>query len=244
LEVEETLWTVFGPPGAGRGEPVDTSAMTAAGQELQRLEANKSILGLAAHVASEQMPEEMNRWQSLWKGRFLAARARVARLTLTSGQGAGRRDLETWAREENEISTRPGIMATTPAILAAPAFEPLQLIAAKVATDPNSVGCKFVGSAPALTLRYPQVAHDDLGWRILASIVLSTLAMVLIWRRPAVAAVRLSSPRLLALISIWWWLWLAPSVFGFAILLVTLMVGLFSRLRSAGLSRPTTLPTG
>ena len=244
LEVEETLWTVFGPPGAGRGEPLDTSAMTAAGQELQRLEASKSILGLAAHVASEQMPEEMNRWQSLWKGRFLAARARVGRLTLTSGQGAGRRDLETWAREENEIATRPGIMATTPAILGAPAFEPLQLIAANVATDPNSVGCMFVGSAPTLTLRYPQVSDGDLGWRILASIVLSSLALVLVWRRPAVAAVRLSSPRLLALIGICWWLWLAPSVVGFAILLVTLTVGLFGRLRSAGPARLTTLPTG
>ena len=148
LEVEETLWTVYGPAGAGRGDPVDASPMTAAGQELERLEATKSVLGLAAHVASEQMPEEMNRWRSLWKGRFLAARARVGRLALTSSQAAGRRDLETWTREEAEIAARLEIVATAPAVPGAPAFEPLQLLAANVATDPNAVGCKFVGSAP------------------------------------------------------------------------------------------------
>jgi hypothetical protein len=243
LEVEETLWTVYGPTGAGRGDPVDASPLTAAGQELERLEAAKSVLGLAAHVASEQMPEEMNRWKSLWKGRFLAARARVGRLTLTGSQAAGRRDLETWTREETAIATRLEIPATAPAVPGAPAFEPLQLLAADVATDPSFVGCKFAGSVPALTVRYPQVSRGDLGWRILASILLSSLALLLVWRRPALAAIRLSSPWLLALIGVCWWLWLAPSAVGFAILLGTLMVGLASRLRSAGPAR-LTLPTG
>jgi hypothetical protein len=244
LEVEETLWSVYGPASAGRGDPIDAVPMTATAEELERLEATKSILALAAHVASEQMPEEMDRWNSLWRGRFLAARGRFSRLALTSNQAAGRRDLERWTREEAEIAARPGIAPIAAAVPSAPAFEPLQLVVANVATDPSFVGCKFVGSAPALTVRYTQVSRGDLGWRILASVLLSSLAVWLVWKRPAIATGRTSSPRMLALLGLCWWLWLAPSAIGFAILLAMLMVGLARRLRSAGPVGLATLPTG
>jgi hypothetical protein len=165
-------------------------------------------------------------------------------LALTSNQAAGRRDLENWTRDETEIAGRVGIGATAPASPGTPAFEPFQLLAANLALDPSAVGCKFVGSAPALTLRYPQDSRGDLGWRVLASILLSSVAIVLVWKRPRGFAIRLSSPRMLALVGACWWLWLAPSVVGFVVLSGTLMFVLAGRLRSEAPARFTTLPTG
>ncbi|HTU25170.1 MAG TPA: hypothetical protein VMF30_07220 [Pirellulales bacterium] len=243
LEVEKTLWTVYGPSAAGRGTPLDVAPLSATGQELERLEATKSVLGLAAHVASEQLPEEMQHWYSLWKGRMLAAHARVGRLTLTSNQAAARQDLDAWNRGEAEV-VRLGIATTTPTAAKAPIFEPLTLLAANVATDPNVVSCKFAGGAPALVVNYPHAAHGDLGWRVLTALLLCGLAALLAWKRPPSPAIRLTATRLVAILAICWWLWLDPSGLGFALLIIAIAAGLIRRLRSVGSGRLTTMPTG
>ena len=89
MEVDETLWTIYGPPAAGLGQPVDSPASAATHLELARLEATKSVLGMAEHVASEQIPEEMVRWQALWKERL--AGGSWARATPTIDEPSNRR---------------------------------------------------------------------------------------------------------------------------------------------------------
>jgi hypothetical protein len=244
LQVDETLWTIYGPPGAAPGELVDADPATAARLELARLEATKSVLGLADHVASEQMPEEMDHWRALWKARFLAARGRVQRLMLSSNQVADRQELEAWMRDEVEIGTRLEIASVATPVKSRPEFEPLELLAAGVATDPSVVSCRFTGSAPAVIVRYAQPSPSDFGWRLTGSLLLCGMGLALLWKRPLDVEIWLSAARLLALVGAGWWLWLTPSFVGFAILLATLAGLLITRLRSARPNRATTLPTG
>ncbi len=58
VEVDRTLWTVYGPPSAGPALLEPTGNLTPVRQELSRLEAAESILDLASRVASEQAPRK------------------------------------------------------------------------------------------------------------------------------------------------------------------------------------------
>ncbi len=152
MEVDQTLWTIYGPPAAGLGQPVDSPPASATHLELARLEATKSVLGMAEHVASEQIPEEMVRWQALWKDRLRAARLRVQHLRLTSNRTGDRRDLETWNAEESEITARPGIGSSSPNAASTPTFEPLELLTADV-SDGHSLVCgQPAGDSRAMTV--------------------------------------------------------------------------------------------
>ena len=82
-------------------------------------------------------------------------------------------------------------------------------------------------------MSYPQASHGDFGWRLATSLLLGGLAGVLVWRPPLGRTIQLSPARLIALIGACWWLWLAPGVVGFAILVATLVLTLAGRLRSA-----------
>jgi hypothetical protein len=244
LEVDQTLWTIYGPESAGPGKVFNSPLATGTGLELARLEATRSVLALAAHVASEQIPEEMNHWEAPWKERLLAARERISRLRLTDNDVTDRRDLESWTQKESEIAATLGIAGTAPPILGGPAFEPLDLLSAEVAGGRSMTVCQFIGSAPAVTLVYPQTKRGEIYWRLAAAIVLLIVAAWLIWKRPIGLAIRLSPALLLVVIGACWWIWLAPSVVGMGILLATIALRLFSRLRVAPSSELTTLPTG
>jgi hypothetical protein len=244
VEVDRTLWTVYGPPSAGPASLLEpTSILTPVRQELSRLEATESILDQASRVAGEQAIEEIRRWYAPWNARFVAARDRIHELTrLANPPSAARdRELEALNRQEMSIAERLGIGAGLPEDASVP-FESARLFDAVSTRGQEPVRCLTAGNARALTLRYPRSIGSHFGWRLLAALLAATFA-VTIGRTQRSWTITLSPWTLAFCLSLFAWLCLAASGLGFLVLLLTTTAALLRRWRMAMPERRSTLAT-
>ena len=224
VEVDRTLWTVYGPPSAGPATLLEpTSGLTPVRQELSRLEATESILGQALNVASEQAPEEIRRWYAPWNARFVTARNRVQELARQANRPSAARDqqLESLNRQEMSIAERLGIGSGSPEE-ASQSFDAARIFDAVSDRGQEPARCLSAGDAPALTLRYPRSPGNQFVWRLLAALLVVALATAVsrALRQGSFAL----SPRVVALLlSLFTWLCLAPSGLGFIALSLTII---------------------
>ena len=244
VEVDRTLWTVYGPPSAGPAALLEpTSSLNPVRQELSRLEATESILDLASHVASEQAPEEIRRWYAPWNARFAAARNRIQELVRFSNRPSATRDQELDAlnRQEMSIAERLGIGSGSPDETSQ-SVDAVRLFDSISARGSEPVRSLSEGDAPALTLRYPNATSGHYLGRLLVALLAVALAVAL-WRSERSRTVVLS-PRIVAcLLSLFTWLCLAPSGLGFVVLLLSIGAILTHRWRAAMPQRRSTLST-
>src|SRR5262249_5096266 len=83
IGVDQTLWTIYGPPSMGDAEPrQSTWHVHAVQQQLTRLQNVAALVTLPPEVVGEHLPEEIARWYGSWQNRYAAGRAALRRQAL------------------------------------------------------------------------------------------------------------------------------------------------------------------
>ncbi len=219
LDVEETLWTVYGPANS----MADASAMSespvgAARQELSRLSAVADLALLPAEIRGEHLPEEILRWYRPWRQRYATAREGLTQALVAEGRqpDATPEALQAQQLDEQiaEIDERLGSFdASAPQV--APWVTPAQLLSAG---QRNATTLRYANSGSQRAIELPYHRSISGGWfgRIALSMMIVALATagILLLRRRDLP--KLAPGVVVTLVGAIWWLFLAPSVIGFA----------------------------
>ncbi|MBN2473676.1 MAG: hypothetical protein JXB62_03635 [Pirellulales bacterium] len=243
LPAEETLWTVLGP---GQWTPDEVQGIGPASswhQAWARLRNAAAMIESAAAVSAEA-PEETFRWYWRWARRLAAARAELTQRLSEAGNSKRVQDVRLEARvidqRQAQIAEELG-MADAFAQLSGDLIAecPAELWSWSLDCRQVTARYAFPQDVPSLTLTYhPEKAGRLRGGLLAATGLLAAVALALfglrrgVWseafkRWPAAFGVGLGLA---------WWLWLSPSLFGWAIVAASLIASLLSGWRR---SRPT-----
>ncbi len=221
LGVDQTLWTVLGPPQFGSGGPVNSlGPCGAAEQHLVRLKSLTALVQLPAEIIGEHLPEEIVRWYRPWKQRYAALRAALDWRLVAARQNSAQAEE---ALEARKLDNQIGAVDTR---LGLPGPDARRISLADASTDLIAPGRADLlpayyivnGESHDLELAY-RTASDGWGRRLLAGLVVvlvGSIAAVFVRSRPLPTF----APWLvIGGIGLVWWLLLAPSFIGLAVLL-------------------------
>lgn len=228
LPVEETLWTVAGPPSAEASHAEGVQATVPWRHELARLRSAAAMIESASRASSED-PEETLRWYRVWARRLIAARTALKQTS--TGSGPGRRaqlEVRRVDQQQARIAQRLGmgnvlsqLAAETPV-----ADDPDELWQWWLAPRRSLTRYAFSEWTGSLGLRCRPVGGGRPAGRLAAAVLLGlgTVLTVSGLRRGWVAALLRQWPAAAGVVlGLAWWLWLSPSVLGWAIVLTSLV---------------------
>ena len=242
LPVQQTLWSISGPAqlefrsGAGL-EPIGRSQ-----QELFRLRTIATMVERALDVPVDDL-EQRDRWFRAWTRRWSAAQDEVRRqLVLAEAVEAApeaRAELEAIQRRQALVLERLGgeeKWKDAPAG-AAVIEEPAELWLSAL-DRPQAVLRLASGEGPdsiSLLCRQSQPVAPISRLSGVVGVVALTVLGAWAVRRPLVRAVLSRWPHAFGVaIGLAWWLWLAPSIVGWGIVLLSLLAALRSARRPRG----------
>jgi hypothetical protein len=231
IPIDRTLWTYF-PLGKAVSvrEVTATDTVTQLHQDLIRWETGLSMMDLATDVLADTSPDELMYWYVSWTRGQAAVRRRIANATGVLGK-TNRRATELekrWEGKRRAWATRLGA-AGKPAPMddgAAAAVEAVDVLTTITATPVVTTHLSSTQQTAQLPVASPHVGWGDLLLRILATVclLLAMAALFVVNRRQPIGDLFLSYPRLVGVLAgLAWWLWLTPSVFGWIIVLASLV---------------------
>ncbi len=238
IPVTRGLWTVSGPAGyrpiqASRGDQI--GVVSAAGQ---RVESMGRLLSRAADIDQRQSAEEIQRWYWPWARRFLASERALVHAIAAAGRETISREVQTTATtahdEQLRLARRLGVMAqyaklrgeTSTVSQLGNLYRDLHRGTASRWSEPGTAW------QPVVEVDYAEPDRGDWLWRWLVVLGLATSLGIAVrgchlatmgewlWRWPHL---------MVAIVGLVWWLWLAPSVVGLALM----FVGLYLAVRRA-----------
>ncbi|HEV2971624.1 MAG TPA: hypothetical protein VGY55_16730 [Pirellulales bacterium] len=230
--VDQTLWTLAGSPGAVAKEGQRrVKSVSPLEWEIIQLEAASSLLDSAASVLSDETVQPIAEIFAPWARRYLAARAAVererARNTAAMADPAANAVLHSVDEAEAKLARKLGTQ---------PLFDDRsgkQRVADeatdiwKVVEDEDLGAAMFsvTGSDGLLVVTYSAESVDGLATRLLIALVGAIAVAAAFWLvgRPGFREALVRWPYWIAgLGGVLWWLWLAPSVVGIAIIAASL----------------------
>jgi hypothetical protein len=231
VPVDRTLWTVFprGHTASVRTAPpaVQVSRLS---QELTRLQTGLQMMNLPADVLAENTPGELMRWYRGWARNQAAVRHRIDVLQRRSGVTNPRTsDLQKhWEAQQQQWAARLDDIAATgsPATEATRVYEPMDMFATMTVAPVTATHVAATGGAPAVSVRRSDGGRSDVAMRLFASICLAiaTTVFCVAQRRGWITDFFFGHPQLAGvLVGLAWWLWLTPSLFGWIIVIVSLI---------------------
>ncbi len=214
LEVERTLWTVYGPPPFGFGQPPQPgSAISSVEQELYRLKNVTGLVQLPAETVGEHLPEEIALWYRPWKNRYTTARAAFhGELIAVRHNNAQSEE----ALEARELDKQVGVADARlgAALQQIPQSDGLTEFLAAARANLFRTHYMVPGQSHALDLRFSRTGYDHWTSRLLvglAILLLGSASAFLLRDRPLPTF----TPALATCgIGCVWWLFLTPSVIG------------------------------
>ncbi len=238
MSVEQTLWTVVGPPLVDASQPIGGKSRQGWTQDLARLQALSELI--EASTSGQLERQSMRNWYSRWIRRLETARAallhQLRRPGVVDQPESVRSLLRDIDQRQSQIAARLGT-----ADLLAEAHSPLPppdgpagLWKQSLLANRDATRCSIRGPAATLTLNYQTVTTGTLLGRLLAAFTLLALVAAAAWalwhkrlfewfcRWPAMFGVALGLS---------WWMWLSPSLLGWAIVLGSLAVAVLSAWR-------------
>ncbi len=232
VPVERTLWTVHRPDGVTGGQPVPPeSRIDALRQEAFRLKASSDLVDLAVDVASESAPREIAPWYLRWMQRYFGSRNRLALLRLENRDTTAFEVANVEALEQDQVAfaARLGTTELRNQLAAEPAPPP-GLVDVWNLTQHEShdaaTRCIFQGASSQLEVQYTALPSGDLPERAIVAwsiLCLAVIARLLLLRGPIGEWFAQKPHALGVLLGLAWWLWLAPSLLGWAIVLVSIL---------------------
>lgn len=239
LPVERTLWAVYGPPNAGMGEADEAASMTRLRQEMVRLRHQTELLSPDPQLIGVVPPDTLRDWYATWLRRWMACRASIRRQLLeapaTSNSLAVEAEAAAVERELRRSAEALGMLELLEEAERLPprADRPSELWSAAFQGARPITRCALDGAGAQLTLRYPRAENAEFYWR--TAVCGLGLATVLLARRrlSRVDALRRWPHVLGVLVGLAWWLWLTPSILGWAIIVVSLLASVLPGVRMA-----------
>jgi hypothetical protein len=228
LEVEETLWTVYGPRPFEIG-PSHGASTGPIEQELHRLKSVARLLQLPAEIVGEQLPEEIARWYRPWRKRYFAYRTELSRELAAIGQTSAQ------SAEAIEAARLDAKVSAVDERLASPALDPRNLSQFDAAAEllpaiPSPARTvRLIANGRLYSLEFSGLQAASAGWIARFAVAIAMLAC-------GIAAAYFLRARELPKFAPWvaitaigvtWWLCLAPSIIG----LVVLVAGAWTALR-------------
>jgi hypothetical protein len=236
LPAAQTLWTVTGPPDYGPGRPEGLRAVGRLEQELVRLQNTEALIASGAQI-NREIPEESDRWFRTWARRWAAScrqmeheRAR-ARPTEAAAFPADRLP---WDRLPAPVAERFRRDDLRTPISAEPpgATRLAQLWLGTLDRGGSATRCVGEGGSTSIRLRYSRPQSRELVHRSIAAATFLGLALLtgLGLRRRIFAPLACRWPHLLGVAAgLGWWLWLRPSILGWAVVLASVAVSFLWR---------------
>ena len=248
LPVRQTLWSVSGPAEyrARPGREEDT--VDPVQMDLLRLQGIAAVTDRihGLNLSGADAWEKTAPWQAIWRRRWERCRQQIRQ---ESGDGRPPRsaalttELETLDRKYKELAVRldPGL--GTAGALPFASLDP-QLWPARPASPPTTVRCAASPGTSVLVLMIQAAPSPErarlLG--VLGGILLVCVASVRRLRR-LVAGLACRWPATVGVVvGLIWWLWLAPSIVGLLLILLTFLVWSIPIWRRSGRSRTPTRP--
>ena len=221
LPVDQTLWTVVGPPELDPVESAELEASAAESHQLVRLRSLAAMVEKAAAATAADEPDEMLNCCRTWARRLAAARTEFMR---HSSQGIPD-DLLL------KLSNRTRAILQNPVENGAPTDDPLELWRRSLDPRQTAFRCTFWERSPSITLVYRRAEagrwHPDL--LPAGGLLLLTGLMVVGLRRGTLAEWFKRWPAAFGVaVGLAWWLWLQPGVLGWVIVAASLAASAFS----------------
>jgi hypothetical protein len=221
LGVDRTLWTVLGPPQFGSGGPAGSPGpRNAAEQDLVRLKSLAALVQIPAEIIGEHLPEEIVRWYQPWKQRYVTSRAALEWRLIAARQNSAQ------SEEILEAGKLDAQISAVDARLGLPGTDARRVSLADASTDLIATGrsgllpaCFIVnGESHDLELAY-RTASDGWGPRLLAGLIIVLVGSILAAFARSRPLPAFSPWLVIGGIGLVWWLFLAPSFLGLAVLL-------------------------
>jgi hypothetical protein len=225
LKVSETLWTIYGPQSLVAAEPSsDAAQLGAAQQELHRLRSVAAIAQLPAEILGEHLPEEIARWYQPWRSRYAASRATLTQINARAASSPEETEARQLDAQLSAVDKRLGSRAPSarsPVNWLAPAD---LLVGDNEAASPLRFLSKN-GEAP-LELNYSRSAPAGWTGRIAATLLVASCGAGVILLARGRLLPKLSPGLVVTLVGLAWWLFLAPSIVGLAIVVLGIVLAL------------------
>ncbi|HEY2895004.1 MAG TPA: hypothetical protein VGJ16_12345, partial [Pirellulales bacterium] len=211
VDVDRTLWSVYGPRAFGGGHSQAAEHATGSDHDLYRLKSISSLVQLAPETLGEHLPEEISRWYVPWKERY--ARSHVAYDRAQSrGQSvetkAAEIDLVELDKAFTAVDARLG-GAITPEFGAAESIERLNV------DDLVCTNATHAGAQDHVDIRYASSVAVSYWPRLLYALLVASLAVAGVLFLPATLPT-FAPAAVVATGGLLWWLFLAPSGLGLA----------------------------
>jgi len=244
LPVERTLWTAVGPDEL---EPISepAEAIGPVQQEMLRLKAIAGLIESVAATAGEDA-QAVASWYHYWARRLVASRTTLDRLITRNCPDrqarAMRAELRAIDKDQSRLAARLGMINFLAQLYAEPpvADDPSELLHWSFPQGAPVLRYAMEGRPNALTVSYQAVGprpRQDLLAAVAVLAVLIPLTVVGL-RTRTLHAWFARWPAVFGVVAgLAWWLWLWPSVLGWAIIVVSLLAAARS-----GFRRPKTAP--
>ncbi len=229
LQVDETMWTVYSPDQftvASVGSAA--RSVDAAEQELNRLRAIAALAQLPAEILGEHLPEEISRWYQPWRKRYAAASAAFVVATTTGSKNGDQSAEVLEARQlDARIDAIDARLAPRTANSRAPTMfrAPSELL---VAWQTSSRPARFLADrdTPTLELYYSQQSAGGWSGQVAAAVALLAAAVAALVLLRGRTLPKFAPGMVVTAIGVTWWLLLAPSIAGLAVVLLGIWLAL------------------
>lgn len=217
LDVEQTLWTVYGLPHYKTGQPpAADQRVSATQQELLRLKNITALAQLRPEVIGEHLPEEIARWYRPWRDRFSARRTRLDWELAAGGQHGGTSEDSAESRLlDQKIAAIDSRLGSTPTSMRrnSTTHGAAELL---TAAHGNLLPSHYVihGRSHELTLAYPHADATDWPTRLAFALVLLSLGAGAVFVLRDRQLPTFAPSLVLGSIALGWWLFLTPSLVG------------------------------
>ena len=241
LPVERTLWTITGPAMFAPGETDAAAEVGPWSHDLAALEASNRLIESASTRAATA-PDETFRWYWPWICRLVQHRKMLEQWIARTGRSPQteriQAEIDTVSRQQADIVQRLGLGQALAQVSGNP---PENADAGELWTwwsqrPQAATRCAFSAGVDSITLSYRRAEPGRLEPRLGSAAGLSLLVLAMLWvlKRGTLAEWFRRWPCAVGVVvGLAWWLWLAPSILGWGIVLMSLAAGLLPRWRHA-----------
>jgi len=241
LFVEQTLWTVSGPPEFEPEGPAGADPRSRWRHDLLRLRTTAQLIEAAA--GTEMDPVSTPHWYRRWARRLAATRAALLRELNARGgpiQAQAGQAVQAAIREVDQSQSLLAARLETSQVLADCYADPWAAAGPAELwrqTLPHGRGVARYGfheAAPSLSTGYHRTQSDSIVYRVLGAfaLLLGVAGAGWLLHRGLLRRWFAQWPALFGVaIGLAWWLWLSPSVLGWGIVLGSLGAALLSARR-------------
>jgi hypothetical protein len=237
LPVEQTLWTIQGPPGMELPKELESRRTNPWRQDIARLQSIADLTTLVEGRAANEASADLAAWHQPWARRFRQHRESAEREVILARQAESAttvltelRTLEAQqARFVREVLGKAPVVRTVSTEL--PVDQPSQFWQFARPTSRPPLAVLFSGRSVELEVVGGAALWSDWPLRLLATLgivalVASMLALVRSRFWPAVSRWRYLAGAALGLA---WWMWLTPSILGCLIVVLFLAAAIRER---------------